>query len=197
MPKVTCPVVSCGWESQGLPIELATSLNTALQIHSSNVHAVTHVTSAATPQQHPVKVKLDPPKIDLNCDPDQWSSFKRQWNMYKVGMAIPQDMVATALFNCCHDHLRTYIKRDVRGDIPVMPEDVLLGHIKRLAVQEESILVQRMKLSKMSQSAGTGIRTFLASLRGQAALCQYTAGCKETGCTHVFDYSEEIISRPI
>ena len=62
--------------------------------------------------------------------------------------AIAQDMVATALCNCCHDHLRTYIMRDVRGNIPVMTEDVLLGHIKRLDVQEESILMQRMKLSK-------------------------------------------------
>ncbi len=192
--KVTCPVASCarGWESQDLPIELAASLNTALQIHSSTVHAVTYVTPAATWQQHP-KVKLDPPKIDLNCDPDQWSSFKRQWNMYKAGMAIPQDMVATALFNCSHDHLRTYIMRDVQGNIPAMSEDVLLGHIKCLAIQEESILVQRIKLSKMSQSTGTGIRTFLTSLRGQAVLCQYTARCKETGCTHIFDYSEDII----
>ncbi len=133
MPKVTCPVASCGWESQDLPI-VSRQPEHSPAIHSSTVHAVTHVTPAATPQQHPVKVKLDPPKIDLNCDPDQWSSFKRQWDMYKVGMAIPQDMVATALFNCCHDHLRTYIMRDVQGDIPIMPEDVLLGHTKRLAV---------------------------------------------------------------
>ena len=45
----------------------------------------------------------------------------------------------------------------------------------------------------MAQSPGTGIRTFLANLRGQASLCQYKATCKEQGCTNVFDYGEEII----
>ncbi|CAC5416148.1 unnamed protein product [Mytilus coruscus] len=30
-------------------------------------------------------------------------------------------------------------------------------------------------------------------LRGQASLCQYKATCKEIGCNHIFDYSDEII----
>lgn len=33
----------------------------------------------------------------------------------------------------------------------------------------------------------------MASLRGQASLCQYKATCKELGCNHIFDYSDEII----
>ncbi|MCG8047535.1 MAG: hypothetical protein N0E48_18225 [Candidatus Thiodiazotropha endolucinida] len=74
-----------------------------------------------------------------------------------------------------------------------MAEAELLAAIKRLAVKDESILVHRIKLNKMTQSPGTGIRTFLANLRGQASLCQYKATCKELGCDHVFDYSDEII----
>ena len=31
------------------------------------------------------------------------------------------------------------------------------------------------------------------NLRGQASLCQYKSTCKEPDCTHVFDYSDEII----
>ncbi|KAK6182640.1 hypothetical protein SNE40_010280 [Patella caerulea] len=74
-----------------------------------------------------------------------------------------------------------------------MPESELLNAIKRLAVKEESTLVHRLKMNRIVQSPATGIRTCLASLRGQAALCQYKAMCKEPGCAHVFDYSEEII----
>jgi hypothetical protein len=74
-----------------------------------------------------------------------------------------------------------------------MEEAELLSTIKRITAKDESILVYRMKLNRMTQSPGIGIRTFLANLRGQAALCQYKAKCKETGCTHVFDYSDEII----
>ena len=33
----------------------------------------------------------------------------------------------------------------------------------------------------------------MAGLRGQAALCQYTAKCKVGGCTHTYDFSDEII----
>ncbi|CAC5426163.1 unnamed protein product [Mytilus coruscus] len=74
-----------------------------------------------------------------------------------------------------------------------MIETDLLNAIKRLAVKEESTLVQRIKLNRMTQSPGSNIRTFLASLRGQASLCQYKATCKEIGCNHIFDYSDEII----
>ena len=83
--------------------------------------------------------------------------------------------------------------RDIRLDVALMPEEDLLTEIRRLAVKEESILVHRMKLGKMVQAPGQGIRTFLANLRGQAALCKFVAKCSETGCTHTFDFSGEII----
>ena len=50
-----------------------------------------------------------------------------------------------------------------------------------------------MRLSKLTQAPGTPIRTFLATLKGQAALCKFTANCKEQGCNHQYDYSAEII----
>ena len=45
----------------------------------------------------------------------------------------------------------------------------------------------------MTQTPGTSIRTFLAALRGQAALCSYTAPCKVNGCLHSYDFSDVII----
>ena len=83
--------------------------------------------------------------------------------------------------------------RDIRSNIANLPENDLLAEIKRLAVKEENILVHRMKLGKMTQTPGTGIRTFLANLRGQAALCQFTSKCNVEGCDHIFDFSNEII----
>ena len=62
-----------------------------------------------------------------------------------------------------------------------------------MAVKDESILVHRMRLGKMVQTPGMGIRTFLANLRGQASLCKFTVQCSEPECTHTFDYSNEII----
>ncbi|XP_052760759.1 uncharacterized protein LOC128203366 [Mya arenaria] len=186
MPVLQCPIDGCEWKSQDLGAEFAAALTAALQIHDRTVH-----TALARPA--PQKLKLDPPSITAGCDPDQWSAFTRQWDMYKVGMSIADNVLATALFYCCNSDLRTDIMRDIQGDVANMAEADLLGAIKRLAVKDESTLVHRIKLNRMTQSPGTGIRTFLASLRGQASLCQYKATCKEPGCAHVFDFSDEII----
>ena len=186
MPRLQCPIEGCDWQSQDLDAAFAAGLTAALQIHDRTVHSTP---APAAPQ----KLKLDPPTISAGCDPDQWSAFTRQWDMYKIGMAITDNVLPTALFYCCNTDLRTDIMRDLRQDVATMAEEDLLAAIKRLAVKDESILVHRIKLNKMTQSPGTGVRTFLANLRGQASLCQYKSTCKEAGCTHVFDYSDEII----
>ncbi|CAG2234961.1 unnamed protein product [Mytilus edulis] len=186
MPVLQSPIDGCNWKSQDLDEAFAAALTTALQIHDRTVHP-----PLAQPSTH--KLKLDPPTIAAGCDPDQWSAFTRQWKMYKAGMAITDNVLPTALFYCCDTNLRTDIMRDLQGDVASMIETDLLKAIKRLAVKEESTLVQRIKLNRMTQSPGSNIRTFLASLRGQASLCQYKATCKELGCNHIFDYSDEII----
>ncbi len=145
------------------------------------------------PLRHPAKAKYRPPKIGVGASPEDWQAFRRQWSMYKSGTMISPSQAATALFYCCSEELRLDIMRDIRSDVALMPEDELLAEIRRLAVKEESILVHRMKLGKMVQTPGQSIRTFLANLRGQAALCKLTIKCSEPGCTHTFDYSGEII----
>ena len=113
--------------------------------------------------------------------------------MFKTGTAIATPQVATALFYCCSEELRLDLMRDIRSDVATMPEALLLENIKRLAVREESVLVHRIRLSKMVQTPGMGIRNFLANLRGQASLCKFISRCTEQDCHHTFDYSNEII----
>ena len=199
--QLTCPIGGCTWKSQELDAAFASALNTQLEMHNQDVHApqaaAAQAAAAPTPPAStpaaPLRLKLDSPKVSSNCDPDQWSAFKRQWEMYKIGMAITPNMVSTALFYCCSDDLRTDLMRDIQADLASMSEANLLSAIKRLAVKEESVLVHRIRLGKMTQTPGTGIRTFLANLRGQAALCQYVAKCAEPLCTHTYNYSDEII----
>ena len=68
MPKLTCPVDGCDWQSQALDAALAEALTTALKVYDKTEHK-------GTPA---LKVKLDPPQIGAACDPDQWSAFTRQ-----------------------------------------------------------------------------------------------------------------------
>ena len=158
MVKISCP--ACAWESQDLPQEFADALGEQLAIHRQVTHPIN--AAASVPQ----KIKLDPPKIGLEYNQEQWSSFERQWGMYKLGMAIPENMVNTALFYCCSDELRADILRDIHEDLSTKSEDELLTAIKCLAVKERGILAQRLELGKMTQAPGAGIRYFLAGLRG-------------------------------
>ena len=158
-----------------------------LAMHEKDMHS--NPARTATPQ----KLNIDPPKIGVGATPEEWDAFRRQWSMYKTGTVIATPQLATALFYCCSEELRLNIMRDTRSDVALMPENALLSDIKRLAVREESVLVHRMRLTKMVQGPGMGIRTFLANLRGQASLCKFTAQCTEHECTHIFDYSNQVI----
>ena len=181
MPIIKCPF-GCGWESDNLSDAFAAVLAQQLSMHDKAKHSGLAQATAV-----PQKLKIDPPQIGLNATPEEWDGFCRQWSMYKTGTVIATPQVATALFYCCNEDLRMSIMRDTRQDVALMPETILLETIKRLAVRDESILVHRMKLARMVQGPGMGIRTFLANLRGQAALCKFTAKCTEDKCTHVFD----------
>ena len=110
MVKIKCP--ACEWESQDLSEEFANVLSEIFATHRQTAHPV----NAAAPV--PQKIKIDSPKIGLEYNQEQWSSFERQWRMYKVGMAIPDSMVNTALFYCCSEELRADILRDIREDLP-------------------------------------------------------------------------------
>ena len=157
MPRLRCPVEGCDWQSQDLESAFASALTTALQMHDRSAH------TSASPSTS--KLKLEPPKVGLGCDPDLWSAFTRQWEMYKLGMIIANKMIPTALFHFCSQDLRTDIMRETRADASTMTKRDLLATIRRLAVKEESTLVHRMKLNKMTQSPGTGVRTFWHSQR--------------------------------
>ena len=187
MPIINCPYEDCQWQSDNLDGAFAAVIAQQLSMHDKAVHSTPNLISSTK------VLKIDPPKISVGATPEEWQAFGRQWSMYKTGTMISPEQTATALFYCCSEELRLDIMRDIRLDVASMPENDLLKEIKRLAVRDESILVHRMKLSKMIQTPGMGIRTFLANLRGQASLCKFTAHCLEPDCTHTFDYSSEII----
>ena len=76
--------------------------------------------------------------------------------MYKKGMGIAEDLTSTALYHCCNEDLQADIMRDLQNDIASMTEGNLLAAIKHLAVNEESTLVHRINLSKMTQAPVSG-----------------------------------------
>ena len=184
MPFLRCAFPDCQYKTDDLSEAFAAALLEQLKMHERASHT-------AAPESKPHKLKIDPPKLDVGATPEEWQSFRRQWDMFKSGTLLPREQLATALFYCCSEGLRLDIMRDTQDDVAAMEEAELLAHLKRLAVKEESILVQRIKMGRMQQSPGMGVRTFLANLRGQAALCLYEGTCKK--CQETYDFSNEII----
>ena len=70
--------------------------------------------------------------------------------MYKAGMFISDYLTPTALFYCCSPDLHTDTMRDLQDDVSAMKEEDFMAAIRRLAVQDESTLVHRIRLSKMT-----------------------------------------------
>ena len=96
MPQLECPYPNCDYKTQDLPVEFAAGLNTALELHAKAFH--TQVQQPAGPPAQK-SLKLKSPTVTAGSSLDQWSAFKRQWAMYKTGMAIQTNMLATALFH--------------------------------------------------------------------------------------------------
>ena len=185
MPQIDCPKPNCN--------HVIPDVDGAVQVILLNEHFADDHPRAAPGQVQPSRFKLEQPTIAAGCDPDEWSAFERGWRLWKDATRLEANQVSTVLFHCCDKDLRTDIMRGNQGDIARMAEADLLLAIKRLAVTDESVLVQRIKMGKLIQAPGVGIKTFHASLKGQAALCDYRVACKEDGCDHMVDYSEEVI----
>ena len=145
MPAINCPVDDCDWKTQDLSGEFAAILHTSLNVHVRTAHP--QPASDLASESVSTKLKLKPPTIGPGCDPDQWCHFKRQWEMYKKVMKLGDTELATGLFYCCEDDLKSTLMRDMQGDISAMAEADLLAAIKRLAVKDESVLVKRIKLT--------------------------------------------------
>ena len=138
MPRVTCPVQDCVWQSDDLEGAFAAVIAQQLQIHDRTAHPAP---SPNVNQGTDHKLKIDSPEIDVGANPEEWSSFLREWSMYKTGTGVAGPKLPTALFYCCSKGLKQDLLKDLRCDVAAMAEDDLLAAMKRLAVKEESALV--------------------------------------------------------
>ncbi len=192
MVVIEC-TAGCGWSSADRSEAFAAVLAAELANHTAVAHAAAAPVPAATPASQP-KIRLDPPKIATGTSAEDWESFKRLWSAYRSGMAIPVDQRATHLLYCCDRDLQDDLMRSYPDkDITAVTETDLLEAINKLAVKQESELIHRIKMSKLVQTPGMGIRNFLAQLKGQAKLCQYKVKCSAEACDTDVDFSEEMI----
>ena len=84
----------------------------------------------------------------------------------------------TFLFNTLDEDLRQVFRAHPDTDIATMKEADLIESINHLAVIVESELVHRIKMAEATQTAGSSVRTFNATLNGIAKHCQCQVKCQ-------------------
>ena len=161
MPKVQCSFPDCPYTTDDLPAELVLKL---LDIHAGN---------HATPPQPTVKIeRLCRPTISSASTSEEWQYFQTCWGEYVAAIKISRTDRVIQLLECCDDQLRKDLTRAAGKSFTTQSEEEVLRAIKRLAVQEENIMVARVALHDMRQDNDETIHSFSARIRGQANVCQ-------------------------
>ena len=110
--------------------------------------------------------------VGHNTTQESWHYFLSSWTAYKTGTGITTQQTPFQLLNFCEADLPHDVTR-ANGQLDDKPEKDILAAIQRLAVKEESLTVSRVNLFNMKQPPGVDVRTYAASLRGQANVCDF------------------------
>ena len=150
MPAIPCSAEGCTYVTDDFEVAAAVE---QLKIHANDKHRAPTPTpppqapapAAATGDVRQKPPKLNRPTISRGTTEEEWSIIKRKWAIYKTTMNIPNDQIATQLWQCCDDDLTSDLFRDI-PNIASIAEDDLLAAIKFLAVVSVATTVRQTEL---------------------------------------------------
>lgn len=146
------------------------------------------------------KTKIpDRPTINANIDEREWELFKDTWKRYKA-MAKITTAAETQMELCaaCSPDVNKLLFEFVGPDsLATSTEEQLLAHIKTIAVKGTHKEVHRMNFGKMKQMDGEKITQFVARLKSQASLCQFTVTCTSHNPATQVSYADEMVTQQL
>ncbi|CAG2221006.1 unnamed protein product [Mytilus edulis] len=92
---------------------------------------------------------------------------------------------------CCDEQLHKDLTRSAGGSLTNKHVQEALAAIKKLAAHENNTMVARVTLHYMCQDRDEPVRSFYASLRGQAGVCKFFIQCPT--CNTDVNYTDTII----
>ena len=175
---------------QGRLIEMLVQSQTNMT-SSSEGAASNHSTGAG--EADPAKVpKAVRPVAHLDMPEPKWKFFEHEWKRYKRLTGITGQAVVDQLIDACSEELREDLFRSMGETLTTANETRLLDEMRKLAVRAHSKLVNRHGMMLMSQADDESVMQYVARLRGQAALCDYSVPCPS--CSTTVSYGEEAIN---
>ena len=97
-----------------------------------------------------------------------------------------EEMIRDQLLSCCTDELSEELGNLYGEQLDTKTEEQLLGDMRRLAVVAQNNLVNIVRLRSQVQDRDEPIRSYLARLKGIAAVCKLTLQCSCDPPTTVF-----------
>lgn len=156
-------------------------------------HTATHTNPSV--EQTSAKVeKVRRPTITAGITNQQWIFFHSKWVEYRDATKIKGRELIIQLIECCDDALQVNLFR-VNGSQKDDPEETVITAIRKLAVHDENIMISRATLSNMKQDRDEPVRSYVARLQGQAAVCKYNivAHCSTCDSDIPKDYTDDIV----
>ena len=142
-----------------------------LQMKSQNSE-----TKSSAPASGARADKLRRPEVSEGMTDADWEYFKDCWERYKKSARLEGETAAAQLWDCCSQDLarRVYDSGMSRNSSEVQ----LLERIKNLAIKAQNKLCNIVTFFSMKQAQDEGSGVFLARLKGQGAVCDFTTQCK-------------------
>jgi hypothetical protein len=138
----------------------------------------------------------DRPIINAGIDDREWALFLDTWARYKLMIGATElTMIRMELRAACSSDVNKMLFEFVGPDIlNACTEEELLAHIKSVAVKQVHHEVHQMNFHMMSQDDGEPITRFVARLKSQAFLCQFSIKCScNPGTT--MSYADQMVSQ--
>ena len=132
---------------------------------------------------------LPRPKIEENSSESDWDFFKAQWKQYVQGTNMSSSQEIQHLWAACSETLQYNLHNG--GGNRILDPQILLEHIRLLAVQRKNNLVNIVELQHMGQGQQESIMQFSTRLNGQADLCDLVVEC--TDCGQSVSFKEKTI----
>ena len=164
MVVAKCMFTGCSFETENMEPILAAqileshSLNHKLEISSRNGRAE----------------RMKRPSVSCDISQQEFSFFLRDWALYE--RYLSESEIASELITSCDDELRRCLYRN-HSEIEKKNKEVILEAIKSFAVKSESFVVHQVNHIRMCQGRDEPIKKFVARLKGQASVCEYTTKC--------------------
>ena len=150
MFSIKCPIPDCPCETP----ESSEAVICALLAAHSTIHM-------AGPPRAAVVIKgpkLDRPKVNIGVTLEDWSIFKRRWDVFASGSGLDPDASSSQLFQCAGDELGdSLLKTD--PSIVSTPTSVVRGAMTSLAVIVVANGVMRAKLVRIACSKSVTSRS--------------------------------------